>query len=103
MSAQVLNSAEKDPFKIVFALNQLAAGRSNAIGTVTLASGQTSTTVRALNCAAGSAVFLFPQTSEAAAVVATTYVGAGDVAKEEFTVRHASAGADEAFWYLTIG
>ena len=54
MSAYVLSTVETDQRKINTAINQLAEGRSNAVGTCTLAAGATSTTVTAKNCAAAS-------------------------------------------------
>lgn len=104
MSAPVLSPAEKDQSKLVFALNQLAQGRSNAVGTVTLRAGQTTTTVSAPACGAGSNVFLFPATANAAAVVATTYVLAANVTAGQFIVTHASdADTDQTFYYVALG
>jgi hypothetical protein len=106
MTALVLSPQEKDPFKIVAAVNQLAQGRSNAVGTVTLAANAASTTVSATNCAAGSAIFLFPQTANAAAEWknGTMYVLAANVTKQQFVITHANnAQNDRIFWWMALG
>lgn len=104
MSALVLQHGEKDPAKIVLAVNQLVEGRSNAVGSVTLRASQTTTTVAAPNCGAGAHVFLFPRTANAAAVVATTYVLSSNVTKGQFIITHASdADVDQTFSYVCLG
>ncbi len=104
MSATIVQSNEKDLTKFAFAIQQLAAGRSNAVGSVTLRDGETTTTVAAPNCGAGSHVFLFPQTANAAAVVATTYVLATNVTAGQFIITHASdADTDQTFSYVCLG
>lgn len=96
------STQEKDLAKYALALQQLAAGRSNATGTVTLTASATSTVVTPQNCAPGSAVFLFPKTANAAAALSTTYVGT--VAKQSFTITHASAvSVDRTFFYVALG
>jgi hypothetical protein len=104
MSALIVQTQEKDLTKFALALQQLAAGRSNAVGTVTLRDGQTTTTVTAPNCGAGSKVFLFPATANAAAVVATTYILAANVTAGQFIVTHASdSDTDQTFYYVCLG
>lgn len=104
MSAQVLQTGEKDPARFVFAINQLAEGRSNAVGSVTLTANAASTTVTAPGCAAGSHVFLFPRTANAAAIVAATYVLSTNVTKGQFIVTHTNnANADKTFSYVCLG
>jgi hypothetical protein len=84
------------------ALRDLFAGRSNAVGTVTLTANAASTVVTAINCGADSKVFLFPTTANAAAIVAATYVSA--VANGTFTVTHTnSATADKTFFWVALG
>jgi hypothetical protein len=96
------STQEKDLAKYALALQQLAAGRSNATGSVTLTASATSTVVTADNCAPGSAVFLFPKTANAAAALSTTYVGT--VAKQSFTITHANnAQTDRSFFYVCLG
>lgn len=82
MSVFLPSTAEKDLAKFALSLQQLAAGRSNAIGSVTLAAGATSTVVSAINCAPSSAVFLFPKTANAAAALAALV---SSVQKQVFT------------------
>ena len=102
MSGYQVSTAEKDPAKFALAIQQLYAGRSNATGSVTLAAGAASTVVPAPNCAAGSAVFLFPKTANAAAALATTFVGS--VGKQTFTVSHANnVQTDRSFFWVALG
>jgi hypothetical protein len=99
-----LSPAETEPYRIVNAIRQLAAGRSNAAGSLTLAASAASTTVAAPNCAAAAQVFLFPKTAHAAAELAggTCYVSA--IANGSFTVTHANnAQADRTFAYVCLG
>jgi hypothetical protein len=104
MTAYVPGITEIDLKKIVLAIQQLAAGRSNAVGTVTLATGAATTTVSTPNCAAGSTPMLTPATANAAAELgnATLYVSA--VANGSFTITHAnSATAGRTFFYAILG
>ncbi|NEU94817.1 hypothetical protein [Bradyrhizobium uaiense] len=95
---------ETDLKKIIRAVHELGSGRSNAIGTVTLAVSATSTTVLDQNCAAGSAIILMPQTSDAAAAISTTYIPAATVQNGSFVVQHASNTlADRTFTYAIQG
>jgi hypothetical protein len=99
-----LSPAESEPYRIVNAIRQLAAGRSNATGSLTLAANAASTTIAAPNCAAASQVFLFPKTAHAAAELAggACYVSA--VANASFTVTHANnAQTDRTFAYACLG
>jgi hypothetical protein len=66
MTAYVPGISETDLKKIVLAIQQLAAGRSNATGSVTLATGSATTTVTTTNCAAGSTPILTPASANAA-------------------------------------
>lgn len=101
----IVPPADNDtPAKIAGAVRQLCEGRSNATGTVTLAANAASTTVAAANCGAGSRVFLFPTTANAAAALATTYVQAADVTKRQFIIRHANnAQTDKTFFWVALG
>ncbi|MCK1279573.1 hypothetical protein IVB46_30580 [Bradyrhizobium sp. 61] len=93
---------EKDLSKYALSLQQLAMGRSNATGSVTLTASATSTVVSAVNCAPGSAVFLFQKTANAAAALSTTYISS--VGKQTFTITHASAASvDRSFFYVCLG
>ncbi|ULK99343.1 hypothetical protein [Bradyrhizobium sp. I71] len=104
MTAYVPGITETDLKKIVLAIQQLAAGRSNAVGSVTLTPGASSTTVTTANCAAGSVPILVPASANAAAEAGngTMYVSA--VANGAFTVTHAnSATAGRVFLYAVVG
>lgn len=104
MTAYVPGITETDLKKIVLALQHLAAGRSNAVGSVTLATGSTTTTVTTANCAQGSTPILTPASANAATEVGsgTMYVSA--VANGSFTITHAnSATAGRTFLYAVIG
>jgi hypothetical protein len=104
LSAPVVGTNETDLTKFAFALQQLAQGRTNASGTVTLRASQTTTTVTAPTCGVGSRVFLFPATANAAAVVATTYILASNVTSGQFIVTHASdADVDQTFYWIALG
>lgn len=97
-----LSLSERDPLRQNHAIRQLMEGRSNAVGTVTLTANAASTVVTAVNCGPNSAVFLFPTTANAAAIVAATYVGT--VAPGTFTVTHTNdANADKTFFYVCLG
>src|ERR1700760_1299363 len=104
MTAYVPGINETDLKKIVLALQQLAAGRSNAVGSATLATGASTTIVPAPNCAIGSTPILTPATAAAATELGngTMYVSA--VANGSFTITHAnSATAGRTFLYAVLG
>ncbi len=104
MTAFAPGVTETDLKKIVLAIQQLAAGRSNAVGSVTLATGSATTAVSTPNCAPGSTPILTPATANAAAELGngTMYVSA--VANGSFTVTHAnSATAGRTFLYAILG
>lgn len=104
MTAYVPAITETDLKKIVLAIQQLAAGRSNAVGKVTLATSASTTTVTDKNCAAGSTPILTPTTANAATELGngTMYVSA--VANGSFTITHAnSATTGRTFLYALLG
>jgi hypothetical protein len=104
MTAYVPGLAETDLKKIVLALQQLAAGRSNAVGSVTLATGSSTTTVTTTNCAAGSTPILTPVSATAAAEVGSGTIYVSAVANGSFTITHAnSATAGRTFLYSLQG
>lgn len=93
---------DTDKTRTVLAVQQLARGRSNAVGTVSLAAGGTSTVVSFENCSSESHVFLSPKTANAAGALATTYVSL--VGNKSFTIAHASAATtDRTFGFVCIG
>lgn len=101
MTAYVPSLSETSLRLLITSLQQLAAGRSNAIGTVTLAESATTTTVTDQNCAAVSAIVLTPQTANAAAALATSYV---TTANGSFVITHDSnTQSDRTFAYAICG
>lgn len=106
MTAFVPGISETDPKKINLAIQQLAAGRSNAVGTVTLTTGSATTVVTTATgtCAPGSVPRLVPTTANAA-----TEYGAGawyisSVGVDTFTITHTnSATAGRTFLYAIQG
>lgn len=95
-------TSEKDPVKIVQAIQQLEQGRSNATGICKLTAGATTTVVVAPNCGAGSKPSLTARTANAAAALATTYVSA--VGNGSFTLTHANnAQTDRDFFWTAFG
>jgi hypothetical protein len=104
VTAYVPGITETDLKKIVLAIQQLAAGRSNAIGTVTLTTSAATTVVTDNNVASGSVPILVPTTANAAAEVGngTMYISA--VANKSFTITHAnSATTGRTFLYAIHG
>jgi hypothetical protein len=102
MAGNVPSLSERDPFRFAQAINELFQGRSNAVGSCTLTASATSTTVTAENCGDQSKVFLEPETANAAAARATTYVSS--VRNGSFVLTHANnAQTDRRFSYVAIG
>jgi hypothetical protein len=104
MTAYVPGITETDLKKIVLAIQQLAAGRSNAVGTVTLATDTATTVVTNKNCAVGSTPLFTPITADAAAELGNGTMFISAVANGSFTIAHAnSATAARTFLYAIIG
>jgi hypothetical protein len=104
VTAYVPGITETDLKKIVLAIQQLAAGRSNAVGAVTLATSSATTVVTDKNCAAGSTPLFTPTTASAATEAGngTMYVSA--VTNGAFTITHAnSATTGRTFLYALHG
>lgn len=103
MTAFVPGTDEKDLTKYALSLQQIASGRSNATGIVTLTPSAASTTVNTINCAEGSGVSLTPNTAHAAAEIGngTLYVVASN---KSFVITHANnAQTDRTFTYAIQG
>ena len=100
-----LSIQEKDAFVQNRAITQLMEGRTNATGTATLTSGAvTTTTVTAKTCGAGSVVKLSPQTANAAAALATSFIPSTDVTAKQFIIHHSgSTSTDRTFGFLVMG
>jgi hypothetical protein len=101
MVAYVPGLDEKDPNKLIMSLQQLASGRSNAVGTVTCSTGAT-TTVTDANCAAGSKVQLTASSSNAAAASTSTWFSSAS--NGSFVIAHTVASTtDRTFAYSIHG
>jgi len=104
MSATVVRRDEKDLTKFAFAMQQLAEGRSNAVGSVTLTQNAGSTTVTAPNCGSGSTVLLFPETSAAATEFVAGTLRVGTVNNGSFVITHVnSATSGRTFRWAAFG
>jgi hypothetical protein len=91
MTAYVPGITETDLKKIVLALQQLAAGRSNAVGSVTLATGSATTMVTTANCAQGSTPILTTASANAAIEMGNGAMYVSAVTNGSFTITHASS------------
>lgn len=99
-----MSPSEVRPDRFAQTIRQLIEGRSNAVGSVTLTTAATSTTVTANTCSPTSAVFLFPTTAAAAGLVATTFIASTDVTARQFIIHHASSTSTRLnFVYACIG
>jgi hypothetical protein len=106
MTAFVPGVTETDLKKIVMALQQLAAGRSNAVGTVTLTASVATTTVTDMNCAEASAILLMPTTANASAEIGagTIYIATATILNGSFIITHANnAQTDRIYRYAIYG
>lgn len=104
MSVYVPGLNEKDPKNVIRSIQQLSAGRSNAVGLVTLAASATSTTVTDGNCSVDSTISLSPATADAAAALATTFIPVATIANGSFVISHTSAAStDRTFRYAIAG
>lgn len=87
--------------KIALALNGVLRGQLNNLGSVTLTASSTTSAVRNPNVSAGSKIFLFPTTANAATALATTYKSAAE--EGLITLTHASnAQTDRTFDYAVF-
>jgi hypothetical protein len=107
VTVQVPGITETDLKKIMLAIQQLAAGRSNAVGTVTLATGAATTVVTPTQSgmiAPGSTPILTPTTLAAAAEVASGAMYVSSVGRDTFTITHTnSATTGRTFLYAIHG
>ncbi|TGN75968.1 hypothetical protein EOW77_0032390 [Bradyrhizobium yuanmingense] len=104
MTVFVPGITETDLKKIILAIQQLAAGRSNSVGSVTLTTGAATTSVTDRNCAAGTVPVLVPTTANAAAEIGNSTMYISAVANGSFTITHAnSATTGRTFLYALHG
>ena len=103
MVAYVPDVNEPDLKKYALSLQQLAAGRSNAVGTVTC-STLSKTTVTDANCSSGSKIGLTASSSNAAAFVTSIWSSSTGVLNGSFTLDHTVASTtDRTFGYAISG
>ena len=104
MTVAVVSPNERDLSKFAFVLGQLAQGRSNAVGSFTLATNVASTVVTAVTCGTGSSPLLIPTSSTAAAELGNGTLWVSSVLAQSFTVNHASNSvATRTFLYAILG
>jgi hypothetical protein len=104
MTAYVPSRDEQDLTKFALSLQELAAGRSNGVGTFTLSTGAASTTITDANCAAGSVVIPVPTTAAAATEISGGAMYLSATANKSFTFTHVnSATAGRTFAYAIVG
>lgn len=106
MVAYVPDINETDPKKVILSIQQLAAGRSNAVGSVTLTPSSATTVVATFEgtCAPGSVPILIPSTASAATEFGAGSMYISSVGVDTFTITHVnSATADRTFLYVIVG
>jgi hypothetical protein len=104
LTAYVPSLTEKDPAKLVLAIQQLTQGRSNATGVFTLAISAATTTITDNNCAAGSVIIPIPTTANAAAELGNGTMFLSSTTNGTFTFTHAnSATTGRTFKYAILG
>lgn len=104
MAGNVPQLNETNPRRIVQAIRELFEGRSNAVGTVTLTAGATTTTVTAINCGRESRVFLEPTTANASAERGAGTIYISSVGAGTFEITHANnAQTDRTFFWSALG
>ena len=104
MTVLVPSTDQKDFVKIAVSLHQLAAGRSNAYGSVTLTENAATTTVTDANVSVNSVISLMPTNAASATEfgAGTWYIGT--VSNGSFVITHVnSATAGRTFKYLIHG
>lgn len=90
--------------RLADAVNQLADGRSNGFGSVTLTANQATTAVTDRRVGTDSVITLMPTTSNAAAEIGNGTLYIGTVTAESFTITHANnAQTDRTFTYAITG
>lgn len=106
MTAYVPDQNETDLKKVILALQQVAAGRSNAVGSVTLTlnSATTVVTTRTGTCFTSSVPIPIPTTANAAAEVGAGTMYISSIGVDTFTITHAnSATANRTFSFVIVG
>lgn len=102
MAGVVPSPGETSLARIVRSVRDLFEGRTNAVGSLTLQAGATTTVVTFINCSIGTKVFLSPRTANAAAAISTTYVSS--TWNGTFSLTHANnAQTDRTFDFVCLG
>lgn len=91
------------PFELATAFNNLLAGKSNNVGTVTLTNSATSTAVSDYRVGPESAILFMPTTSHAATELAGGGMYVSARASNSFTITHSSATTSRIFMYVVVG
>lgn len=104
MAGNVPSPQERNIARVVQGIRDLYAGRSNAVGTLTLTENATTTAVTAINVGPDSRVFLMATTANAAAEAGGTALYISSVGQGTFTVTHANnAQTDRTFFWVALG
>jgi hypothetical protein len=104
MAGNVPSVNETSLTRIIQSIRDLYAGRSNAVGTVTLRANEATTVVTALNVGKDSRIFLTPKTANASAEFGAGSIYVGTVGSGTFTITHANnANADKTFFWVSLG
>ena len=89
-----------NPEAVARVVNRLVDGQSANVGNVTLASGTTSTVIRAPIFRASTVLVLVPRSSAAAAI---SWWQETNADKGAITIGHSAPGADVPFSWLAVG
>ena len=90
--------------KLATAINQMADGRVNCFGSVTLTASAASTVVSDLRVGTDSVITFMPTTANAAAEIGNGTMYVGTVTAESFTITHANnAQNNRTFRYHIAG
>lgn len=104
MPALPVNPDDKDLRKYAAAINEMQKGRSNAVGTFTLAANAATTTVTAQNCGSAAVILYMPTTAHASAEIGAGTIYIATVGDGSFVVTHANnAQTDRTYLYVAIG
>ncbi len=99
-----LPTAGGDKRQVAAVVNRFNLGKLNCAGSVTLAAGQTTTSVQDPRAASGSFVGFMPLTADAAAELAGGTMYVSSRARGSFVITHVnSAQTDRDFAYVIIG
>jgi len=102
--ANVPSLTDTNPIRILTAIRDLFQGRSNAVGTLTLNTGASTTVVSAQNCGRDSQPILTPLTATAAAELGNGTLYVASVSNGSFTLAHSNSSvSDRRFGFVCLG